>query len=740
MIESVRIQGMPTYRGKEHIFGPLGTFNFVFGCNGSGKTTLARIIADPSQYPTCKVEWRTLPLTAYVYDRAFVSVNFRQDLKGVFTLGAKDIGLKERIDAAKSACDVTVEKIRKLREQLDGDGTDIGERAKLKSLGRDFEGKCYKAKQDHYKKLEEAMAGSVGTQAKFTAKVLGEHVSNKAALLPLEDLVAKYAKLYGSSLAPMSSVNVLDVDGLAGLETNAILSKVVVGKSDVAIAALIATLGNSDWVDQGRGFLAKCEAKCPFCQQPAPADLQQHLEEYFDKTFAEDSAALATLESEYRRLALELQQDVNAVLAAASDHLSKDAVAKEKQLIDATIAANLTQIEGKRREPSHVVTLQSLKAVCVPLVGIIDAANTAITAHNAVLANLSAEREQLVAEVWKFVIEQVKDEVSAYVKAKQHAEAKISAIEAKIGIAEGELKQQQIDLHTLEKSATSVKPTIKDINDILESFGFPGYKLAEGTAPDTYQIIRPDGQAASETLSEGEKTFVTFLYFYHLIRGSNSDSGTLENRIVVFDDPVSSLDSNVLFIVSSLVRRLMRAVHDGCEIKQVIILTHNVFFHKEVTLQRRKQTFGHQTFWVIRKSGNDSTIEGHANKNPVKSSYERLWTDLQHRDGSPESLRSLQNTMRRILENYFTILGGVDLGDLEEKFDGKEKLLCRALVAWVHDGSHSIHDDLFMSDSDASAEMFLDIFKRIFEQLQHSAHYDMMMEGRIDALPLPDPE
>ena len=71
-------------------------------------------------------------------------------------------------------------------------------------------------------------------------------------------------------------------------------------------------------------------------------------------------------------------------------------------------------------------------------------------------------------------------------------------------------------------------------------------------------------------MSEGEKTFVTFLYFYHLLKGSESDSGMTTDRIVVFDDPVSSLDSDVLFIVSRLCQVDFREFGTYCALEMVM--------------------------------------------------------------------------------------------------------------------------------------------------------------------------
>ncbi|MFD2879946.1 AAA family ATPase [Paenibacillus rhizoplanae] len=64
----------------------------------------------------------------------------------------------------------------------------------------------------------------------------------------------------------------------------------------------------------------------------------------------------------------------------------------------------------------------------------------------------------------------------------------------------------------------------------------------------TTKIVREDGKDAKDTLSEGEKTFITFLYFYQLLKGSNDISEIMTDKVVVIDDPISILDSSVLFL------------------------------------------------------------------------------------------------------------------------------------------------------------------------------------------------
>ena len=148
----------------------------------------------------------------------------------------------------------------------------------------------------------------------------------------------------------------------------------------------------------------------------------------------------------------------------------------------------------------------------------------------------------------------------------------------------------------------NTEATIDSINVLLKS-GFEGFHLrAKDGLANTYEVIRPDGTVA-EKLSEGERNFIAFLYYYHLVKGSLS-SEAVKDKIVVIDDPVSSMDSGALFIVSALVREmLLRFVTtstnyrshkvDGDYIKQIFVrLTMFISIRKlHITKQRVPQRF-----------------------------------------------------------------------------------------------------------------------------------------------------
>ncbi|MBR8644249.1 AAA family ATPase [[Brevibacterium] frigoritolerans] len=160
------------------------------------------------------------------------------------------------------------------------------------------------------------------------------------------------------------------------------------------------------------------------------------------------------------------------------------------------------------------------------------------------------------------------------------------------------------------------------------------------------------------------------------------------------------------------------------EIKQLFVLTHNIYFHKELTFNKGRKSYGQGGFWIVRKRDNITSITQYE-ENPIKTSYELLWKELKTRDS--QSLTSIQNIMRRILENYFKFLGNIDLDNLEDKFELEDRLMCRSLISWINDGSHYITEDLYVENYEDVVDRYFLVFKEIFRSQGQIEHFNMMM-------------
>lgn len=730
MIESIRLANIATYGSTPEAITDLKEINFFYGANGAGKTSISRLINDPSISPTSQVTWRrNTPLQALVYNNEFIEKNFTSvvDLKGVFTLGEAEQSHIDQIAAAKSALTKLTVLRDRHQETLTGTNGAGGKKAEITAIETDLKEKCWAQKREHDGAFQGAFTGLRNNSDNFKARVLTEHKSNTSDLIEIEVLKEKAKLLYGDAPEFVSIIPSITVNTLIELESAPILKKKVLGKSDVDIASMIEKLNNSDWVRQGVKYFKENEDNCPFCQQKTSKDFERSLNEYFDKTFEADTSSVNTLQSSYNLSAESLNQQAARIIDLKSDFIDQEKLELQLGLLNSLITINQQKIESKKTEPSSSVELEPIEAVTIDLAKIIDTANNKIAEQNRIVASFTTEQKKLTNQIWKYLLEvELKDALADYDKKRDSLIKATSALEIQIEKVNTEIKDKDTEIKELEKTTTSIQPTVTAINHLLKSFGFKGFSLAVASTGSSYKLVRADGTDAKNTLSEGEKTFVTFLYFYQLLKGSPTNSGMTTDRIVVIDDPVSSLDSDILFIVGSLIKKLFAEIKDNTgNLKQIFVLTHNVYFHKEITFNqdRRAVALRYESFWIVRKPGMYSTVE-RCPTNPIKTSYELLWSEL--KKPAIQNL-TIQNTLRRILENYFKILGGIDLNNLYEQFEGEEMIHCKSLISWVNDGSHFSHDDLYVAIEEPMVASYTKIFFKIFKVTKQLPHYEMMM-------------
>ncbi|GLK46336.1 AAA family ATPase [Novosphingobium resinovorum] len=598
-----------------------------------------------------------------------------------------------------------------------------GERQRLRS---DFEELCWRQiKGKHDAHFKDAFSGVRNAQARFCDRVLEEAGSNTAALSSLEALKSRAEKVFGGGLHREIPIGEISLGELLS-SADPVLGKRVLGKENVDVAELIGYLGNSDWVRQGLGYLAP-EAPCPFCQQHVDAALAAKISDYFDETYRRDIDRIEAVCTMYAAQSTRFLDALEALLAQNHRYIDGNQLRSEIDRLSAKLDANMRLLADKRREPSASISLENLADAWAPIADRIAGANREIVEHNRLVDNLATEKLALVAEIWRCLIEENQAAIASYRAEAGKLEQAIGGMENSLGDQTARREEARRELRELERNVTSVEPTVSAINGLLASFGFSGFHLrTTGEHNHLYELVRDDGRGVGATLSEGEKSFVAFLYFYHLIRGSTDQAEVSGERIVVFDDPISSLDSDVLFIVSSLIKRVLKEAQQGSgQIRQVFVLTHNIYFHKEVSFDPKRSggVRAHETFWVVRKLDGTSKIDGHP-VNPIKTSYELLWAEVRNPD---RSVLTIQNTLRRIIENYFKILGNVDTDEIVARFEGQDQQICASLFSWVNDGSHSAHDDLYVSVDGGLATRYLSVFREIFIKTEHSAHYQMMM-------------
>lgn len=730
MIAKIDIAGTVPFGDIPQAMDGLKQINFIFGANGVGKTTISRILDHPSRFPECGFKWnQDLPLKILVYNRDFVDQNFnaQKKLKGVFTLGEIEADTLARIESINNEIEQLDSDIIQLNNTLNGADGKSGINGELANLETEYKTKFWSLKKKYDDTFPAGIKGFRNDSEKFKNRLLEEATRNNSLLTTLAELEQKSAFVFSKNLIQVQPISALEIGRLLDHEENPVLRKRVIGRSDVDIAAMIDKLGNSDWVRQGRLYFEDSNGICPFCQQLTNEIFARSLLEFFDESYESDSRAISELVTDYAKDADFIHKQIQALIETPSDFFDDEKLKDTSKALDALIDVNKQKLLNKNNEVSQVTELSTLKQVLTEINDIINTANKSIHENNAIINNHDNEMKALTSQIWRFLVEEAKVDIEVYTRKKRNFDKAAKSISNQINTKVKERKNKEIELLELEKKRTSVKYTCFEINDLLKAFGFRGFKLETGDDSLTYKLIRSDGSDAQDTLSEGEKSFITFLYFYHLLKGSHEESGVNLNRIVVFDDPISSLDNEVLFIVSTLIKELFDDIRNNRgNVKQIFILTHNIYFHKEVSYNRKRADVAlkDESFWLIRRLEDFSRIEKQA-QNPVRTSYEFLWSEVRN----PERNNStIQNTLRRILEYYFKLLGGISIENLYKEFEGEKKIICKSLCSWINDGSHNGFDeDYYTSLDDVSVQKYLEVFREIFVQNKHLPHYDMMM-------------
>ncbi|GAA6855220.1 AAA family ATPase [Helicobacter pylori] len=740
-ISQISLKKVATFDENGASFKDLNSINFIYGANGSGKTTTSSFLKNLAEngiedkFANSKIAWyNNESLKIEVYNKQFKEEQFRNSqVKGIFTLGKKTNENLEKIESKTKSINEEKEKKKKNKESLQK--LTLEKKKKEDDFTDSCWEKLYKKNEEDFKEILEGFK----RKEKFKEKILKEFKNdehNESEIVGLEELKEKIGIVFSENQTELVSLecNLTDFDSI---ENHSIWEQKVVGSGDVAIADLIKKLSNEDWVAWGREYI-KENSICPFCQKETiTEEFKKQLESYFDTNYQESTETIKKMKEDYTNKTDEVLERLDEIVETEQKNqqtkLNTEIFKRIIETLKNKINGNQQKMFDKGKEMSRSFELESTKNEIKEIRDLIDTANQQITNHNEIIKDTKKPKKICVEQTWKFLVNEFKSDIQEYNKKYCGLEKGINNLEKAISENQEKIKKLENEIKELEKNMVSIKPIVNEINTLLKGYGFTNFSLACTEDEKSYRIQREDGQLVGETLSEGEVTFITFLYYYYyLTKGSLKESDISKNKVLVIDDPISSLDSNILFIVSVLVKDLMKeTMEEKTNIKQVIILTHNTYFYKEITLEYDLKRYhqGKYSFWIIRKDNNVSKIEKFE-KNPVKNSYELLWQEVRRaKKDSNISWVSLQNVMRRIIEYYFRILGSFEHNDsLSEYFENiEEKRVCNSFISWFNDGSHGISDDLFVQSQDTSIETYLKVFENIFKETGHEAHYKMMM-------------
>ncbi len=727
--------------------------NFLYGNNGTGKSTFSKELSNA----TCITVRQDTELSKYnifTFNAEFTKQHFLEDEKvsSIYTVGKPNVENQELINQLKKDIDSAKKDIDTKNKLLSDKKNNL---SKLKS---DFEESFWtKTKQERvfFKSNIKGMSTKNGLLTKAR-----EYVDKDLFYSNLESLTNKFEIAFGPQgmtypLLVKSSLTLPNID----VELNTSITT----SDSTEFARFVKVMNSASWLAQGHDHYTK-DNKCPYCQRELQPDFEEKYKSLFDEEYEKSKKLFQDTFSAYTKIMGEIINVYESNPKNTLNGLDFATYQDKLEILKATLNRNVDKIAKKANDMSIKYTLEPIDDLISNLNSIIDDFNTKIEENNRLVNNKKVAQKECIETVWMYFAYKLKDDLRLYDETYKNLNEQIFADRAELQtIIENNNKCEE-ELTKLSAEMISAEPAVKAINKLLVSSGFQGFHLEwnesdKGSYQVVYDIKDSTGKFIPATnLSEGERNFISFLYFYHMVIGASAE-GQIKPAIVIIDDPVSSMDGQALYIVSSLVKNLVDMCYNNTtldepgiikesHIKQIFVFTHNVHFHTNVTTDYEK-FYDCVSFFKINKAKNQSTVKYCVSKNPstnleenynpIKSTYSALWQEL----NEITSPIAACNIIEQILNYYFIYLCGFNNKQLRNVLlDENNKLveldetgaknydkynIVRSFLSFLDNGNRIIGNDSYIEDT-MDANYFKDILKLIFEIMRHENHYKMMMK------------
>lgn len=723
--------------------------NFFYGKNGSGKSTIAKEIKTPGV-----VKWNApfspAPDTIYVYNEDYIKENIQSygNIPGVFTITEQNAKVKAEVDTKQREKRSAEASLTKLTDEVN----DVEK--KINAVEEKYITSVWKVTEDLRKKYPETQSGFMSNKRKFTGRI----EQTQSIQYDSEEIEKLYKFAYGDDAKHYQPLRTVS---LSNLPDDAILSEPIVGSTSSTFASFLKDIGAADWVRQGHmTFQHKAGGKCPYCQGVLPDDFEEKLAECFDDSYKRRVNELSRFYQTYRTILTSVR---DTLLQNNRDNFDCPELKEYSFLVQqfvSIIDKNLTLLQTKLDEPGRTIELDNLQGIVAEINGVIGLINDRILANNSAFDDRGGSQKKCEDMVWCLMRYSCEKAMAVHDSETKAANLELEKVKKELTAKKGEVYVLDQIITELNQKTVNTDAAKDSINDLLKASGFQGFYLREKPgAQYVYELVRDD-KTIAKNLSEGERNFIAFLYFYQTIIGSQSDDGIKKNKIVVIDDPVSSMDSGSLFVVASLVRNLIAICYNNYElsneqsrddyIKQFFCMTHNPYFFKEITYNHLKDNEC-AAFYEIRKgAGNKSRVilceepgtgvgAAKVNRSPVRNHYDALWNDY----CTTQDPLMLMNDVRQILEYYFIQLCGYKGANLREnildrnkdafikktangKPDDTNYIIASSMFSLLNAGANGFNDGLFYDENAFSVEQIQFVFYKIFEVMEQTQHYKMM--------------
>lgn len=726
--ETVTLQGIPCFDYKPIVM-KLAQTNFIYGSNGTGKSSIALKLSRKEFEPNKN----DVSVELFNQDYVHRIIDPSTEIDGVFTLRSGGTEVQKRLveiegDGKKPGLlDEAISQLSRLET------TRNNNEKKVKKADNSLKNMMWELKDSLPDNLRKhAFTGLLNKKESFIKEVKKRYkqLNTKANIIEIDILERKFKALKGSGTSEIiDELEAIPIKTTIPIEIITILKTPFVQDKSNPLSDLSTKLSHADWVRQGIDYIEKSEGICPFCQQKLTKELINTLNSLFDVEYQQAKQTLSQYAAQIRVDIDNLSrytEKVERIKLIDTEALRAKLYALQNNYNDV-----LRTIEKKLEKMGDAFELK-LNYSSDEVNQALDDLNSTIRLYKQDLADKKHSLSNLKENIWLYFLK--KEDVSAayheYIGEIKNPNKALINLESKIKEITKKRDSLQDELLDLRNQLTSTQEVMQEMNEILKGLGFSNFSLKlYGDKQENYQLVRSDGSIA-ERLSEGEKTLISFLYFYYFIKQKARDKTHNQNFWVIIDDPISSLDSQTLLAISHLCRELASlSLTNDTTLSRFFLFTHNAYFYHEVIYLDRSTRLSQKQrlYGLITKNFDGKSNISITKDNKFDSIYNLLWRDIQTAKNNNIMNATVQNSMRRIIEDYFMTINMTVNHKLISKFKLPLQLPAKSLLSWINDGSHKIRWDLDFAATSFDSTLYFEAFKQIFNATGQIGHYDAMM-------------
>ena len=716
-LEQIKFEdsGIPLFEGKEL---ELSSKNFIFARNGSGKSTLSKAIYNQKQ----------TEFEVHVFN-GFDSLIGENENLDAFSLAVnaseKEAEIKDLEDKITQT-EQDLSFVKKILVEKNGENEEPTLHDECIEKRRVFNEQDRKI-QNFYKDSARTISLKtdpiiVDNPRSYNKKIFESEIKNACRLEESDiNLYRKILQSVPKEIAPISEKKINFENYIKAV--NEIISSKVVER------VLIGRLDNQRKINFAKEGLEihKEENICSFCGNELSDEVLMELERYFSADEVKE------LQNRIKVGKEKITNLLNEI--AANDKIStddffpdlKDEVEKESEKVNESLAEQRSYLEIllktlEQKESNLFVESEELE-LFVPNNVNYGEINRLIEIHNKNVLDIKNKQKDARDAIRYHEIKLLLEDFQYDLRIERLTVLKREKEEKELVYSQKEIEKKELEQNLAEyrSRVDKLKPkaekqAIERINKKLrlkvsweldhvdnENLGY--YRIKEG---DQYRSVKQ--------LSTGEKNVIAFLYFIE--RLEEVKEGRKKNKIIVFDDPMSSNDDKMQYLIIWELQKLYQNKdRDKFDSNRdiMVILTHNVHFYLNVQPhgyfkdEKNRTKYDKNNFYRI---DHHAFIKISTDKEDFKTSYEALWVELKDLYECGHEL-SMLNTMRRIIETF------MKFNALKQDifYQDNEQYLKLFNV-----NSHGIDDPSAVQYTESINEM-RDLFYQIFKDNHYEEHF-----------------